>query len=299
MKRVALIGLGTISKFYERGLKNSSPLKLVATVDLSKDATAREAFSGYPFYTEYQKAYETQKFDYALIATPPHTHFEIAKYFLEKGVSVIVEKPAVLNLQEYDFLASLAKEKGAYFTVMFHWQYANEIEGYLSLFQNEPIEEIKIKICDNYGVGGIIRDEKRGLNGAWLDSGVNALSVLAKLLPFVDAQILSAESKACQESGLPLYCAVRLKMDGIPVEIVVDWREDTDQKDSWLKVEGKTVWVNHTQERVLFDGKTYDFAEMQRLESHYYNYFTRFKEGETQKGRRIHEVLFAVNERLR
>jgi len=121
MKRVALIGLGTISKFYEKGLKNSSPLKLVATVDLSKDATAREAFSKYPFYTEYQKAYEAQKFDYALIATPPHTHFEIAKYFLEKGVSVIVEKPAVLNLQEYDFLASLAKEKGAYFTVMFHW----------------------------------------------------------------------------------------------------------------------------------------------------------------------------------
>ncbi len=34
------------------------------------------------------------------IATPPHLHFEIAKIFLAKGISVICEKPITKNLSE-------------------------------------------------------------------------------------------------------------------------------------------------------------------------------------------------------
>ncbi len=298
MRRIALIGLGTISKYYKKGLENSPFFRLVATADVSENASAREAYQEYPFYLDYQQMEREQKPDYALIATPPSTHFQIAEYFLQKGVSVIVEKPAVLCLNDYDSLTALARQKGAYFTVMFHWQHGNELNGFLRLFKDMPVEEIKVKICDNYGVGGVIRPEKRGLNGAWLDSGVNALSMLSRILDFSQVEIVSAEKRDCKESGLPLYCKAQFLLNGVRAEIEVDWREDTDEKDSWLRVGGQSVWINHTQERVTIGDKAYDFWEMQRLESHYYNYFTCFEEGETQRGRRIHELLFAVNKRL-
>ncbi len=298
MKRIALIGLGTISKYYKKGLENSPFFRLVATADLSENANARAVYQDYAFYLDYKQMEREQKPDYALIATPPSTHFQIAEYFLEKGVNVIVEKPAVLCLGDYDKLTAIAKQHGAYFTVMFHWQHGNELNGFLELFKGKSVEEVKVKICDNYGVGGVIRPEKRGLNGAWLDSGVNALSMLARILDFSEVEVVSTQKEVCRESGLPLYCKVEFLIDGVRVEIQVDWREETDAKDSWVRVDGQSVWINHTKERITVAEKTYDFWEMQRLESHYYNYFTCFEEGETQRARRVHELLFAVNERL-
>ena len=222
----------------------------------------------------------------------------IASYAFKNHVNVIVEKPAVLSLADYDKLTALAQENGVYFTVMFHWQHGSELAYYLRKFGEKPIQDIQVKICDNYGVGGVIREEKRGLSGAWLDSGVNALSMLARLLDFSSAQLLYTEKELCRESGLPLYCKVGLQIGKTKTEIVVDWREDKDDKDSHLTVAGEKVWINHTKERVISEVESVECMQMPRLESHYYNYFTLFKEGETPQGRRIHELLFAVNERL-
>ena len=41
MERIALIGLGTIARYYEKGLKNSPLFRLVATVDLDENARER------------------------------------------------------------------------------------------------------------------------------------------------------------------------------------------------------------------------------------------------------------------
>ena len=122
--------------------------------------------------------------------------------------------------------------------------------------------------------------------------------MLARILDFSTAKLVSAEKEICKECGLPLYCNVQFLLNGVRAQIEVDWRGETDAKDSWARVDGQSVWINHTQERVTVGEKAYDFWKMQRLESHYYNYFTCFEEWETQQARRIHEFLFAVNERL-
>jgi sugar phosphate isomerase/epimerase len=50
--------------------------------------------------------------DTVLIATPPATHYEIAKACMQRKVNVIMEKPAVLDLDKYDDLLKTAKENG-------------------------------------------------------------------------------------------------------------------------------------------------------------------------------------------
>jgi predicted dehydrogenase len=49
-------------------------------------------------------------FDCVFIATPPETHFGIAKYFIEKGKHVWIEKPAVTSMREYLELKACAEE---------------------------------------------------------------------------------------------------------------------------------------------------------------------------------------------
>jgi len=44
-----------------------------------------------------------------IIATPAETHYSIAKYILEKGINVLVEKPITLHTEEAEELVAIAE----------------------------------------------------------------------------------------------------------------------------------------------------------------------------------------------
>jgi len=61
--------------------------------------------------TAYKEAIDSLKKDSAvLIFTPDDTHFEIARYALEKGMHTLVAKPLVKTVKEHKELADLAKK---------------------------------------------------------------------------------------------------------------------------------------------------------------------------------------------
>jgi len=47
-----------------------------------------------------------------IIATPPHTHFNLAEKSLKNGKHVLVEKPLCLEIKQAEYLQELADEKG-------------------------------------------------------------------------------------------------------------------------------------------------------------------------------------------
>lgn len=50
--------------------------------------------------------------DFVTIVTPNHTHYEIAKAFLEQGIHVVCEKPFTMTAAEGEELCALAKARG-------------------------------------------------------------------------------------------------------------------------------------------------------------------------------------------
>lgn len=73
------------------------------------------SFEGFPKTTKSDTAYKEaidsmDKGSCVLIFTPDDTHFEIAKYALEKGMHTLVAKPLVKTLKEHEELAELAKK---------------------------------------------------------------------------------------------------------------------------------------------------------------------------------------------
>ena len=81
--------------------------------------------------------------------------------------------------------------------------------------------------CDD---GETINSDRRLLMGAWIDSGVNALSLIRLWLPFEKVEVLHTEAQRCKVTHLPIYAKVNLRIDGIETEIVIDWRQGKDQK---------------------------------------------------------------------
>lgn len=64
---------------------------------------------------------EDDRIDYVSIATPNHTHFQIAERALHAGFDVVCEKPMTLELAEADKLVQLVEKTGAVFVVMHNY----------------------------------------------------------------------------------------------------------------------------------------------------------------------------------
>jgi D-galacturonate reductase len=58
--------------------------------------------------------------DVVCIATPDDRHFEAARFALEAGKHVLIEKPSVLSLQELDILDGLARKRGVLAKIVYH-----------------------------------------------------------------------------------------------------------------------------------------------------------------------------------
>jgi len=300
MKRVGIIGLGTITKHYLAGLKESSILKLTAVCDCLENAPSRDLYSAYKFYADYREMITTEALDYIIISTPPATHYEIAEYALSHEVNVIVEKPAVLCMSEYDELLKLAQKNSLIFEVMFHWQNGSEIIKFGELYDIGKISEIYVTVLDPYSADGItIDDAKVKLEGAWIDSGVNILSMIGLWLSFDNVVVNNIDVQKCKKTGLPIFVSVDMCIDGVKTNIVVDWRKHMDNKSTRIVYEGRRIDINNSAQRIEDGNNIVDCYHMERLPQHYYNYFKNYSEQpDVDLSRDIHRVLTEVAAKL-
>ncbi len=58
-----------------------------------------------------------ERVDFVSVATPNHTHFEIAKAFAEAGFNVMCDKPMTFNLEQAEELAKVVQKTGVVFAV--------------------------------------------------------------------------------------------------------------------------------------------------------------------------------------
>ena len=300
MKTADLIGLGKITKHYTEGLENSNFLNLCAVSDVNPNSVSRELYSSLPFFADYKDMISSAKPDFAIISTPPESHFEIAKFCLESNINVIIEKPVVLNIDEFDALRSLAKEKGLKFITLFHWQGGIELERFNSVYNTDDIKEICVSIFDPYSDDEkTINTNSRALMGAWIDSGVNALSMIKMWLPFKTFEIIKTNSVKCLETNLPIYAFAELLIDGVHVKISVDWRHHKNSKESYITLSNKKVYINHSGQSLSDNTGSVSLAKRERLTEHYYKLFSRLDGKEnTESSRLIHKVLLEVNNAL-
>jgi len=110
--RVAVIGVGHLGKHHARLLAGLEGARLAAAVDTDM-ARARAAVgdSGARALADYRELFGMV--DAVTIAVPTELHRDIALPFLERGISVLVEKPMTRTLAEADALIAAASASGA------------------------------------------------------------------------------------------------------------------------------------------------------------------------------------------
>lgn len=107
--KTAVIGTGYLGRYHVEKFANLPASKLIAICDIDLQHTHElsEKFN-IPATNRYQSL--LGKVEAVSIATSTPSHFEIAKFFLDNGVHVFVEKPMTTEINEATTLTQLAKK---------------------------------------------------------------------------------------------------------------------------------------------------------------------------------------------
>ena len=109
--RAAVVGVGYLGRFHAQKYRALDDVELVGVSDL--DATAGRAVAqsiDTAFFADHREL--VGKIDAVTIAASTAAHFELARFFLEHGVHVLVEKPMTRTSAEAAVLTELADRRG-------------------------------------------------------------------------------------------------------------------------------------------------------------------------------------------
>lgn len=97
------------------GALSSDPAKAKASAP-DYDIPDERAYTSFKQMAE-EEAKRPDKVDFVSVATPNHTHFEVAKTFVEAGFNVICDKPMTFDLVQAEELMKIVERSGVVFAV--------------------------------------------------------------------------------------------------------------------------------------------------------------------------------------
>ena len=105
--RAAIIGVGKAGSLHLKTLKKIDAIKKIYLIDRQPEKLS--TLKGETILSDYTRLKDN--LDLAIVATPTSTHYNIARFFLNKGVPVLVEKPLTSALGEADSLIRIAQKR--------------------------------------------------------------------------------------------------------------------------------------------------------------------------------------------
>ncbi|GMV23942.1 MAG: hypothetical protein AMXMBFR57_38910 [Acidimicrobiia bacterium] len=101
--RLTFLGCGYITRVHSRNLRSLSRdiVCSYASRDLSKAEGFRKQYQGQAAFGSYEAAIHSDQTDAVVVAVPPRYHLALTKEALAAGKHVVVEKPAFMNMAEY------------------------------------------------------------------------------------------------------------------------------------------------------------------------------------------------------
>ena len=126
---VAFVGYGYIAQYWEKAISQDGRINIAGIYD---NGIAGSKITGYKMYKNMANLLENHQIDAYIICTPTHDHYRTAKEILSSGKNIVVEKPSVLNMTEYNNLLRKADDSHALIYNAFHFVYSPEIAWFRS-----------------------------------------------------------------------------------------------------------------------------------------------------------------------
>jgi len=139
--RLAVVGVGHLGRHHARVAASLAGFRVVGIHDHHPGRAAEVAgeFS-LPLLADFDEV--AREAEAVVVATPTVTHAEVARFFLDRGLHVLVEKPMTASLDEADDLVARARRVGRILQVGHVERYNPAIEAALSLVASPGFIEV-------------------------------------------------------------------------------------------------------------------------------------------------------------
>lgn len=110
--RVAVIGIGSMGKNHARVYSELEGCCLVAVADVNEELAIGVAGAyGARAYSDYAEMLQKEDLDAVSIVVPTRQHKEVAIAAIERGLSILIEKPLASDVQSGEEIVALARER--------------------------------------------------------------------------------------------------------------------------------------------------------------------------------------------
>lgn len=116
MTRWAIVGTGYIANEFATGMQVVKDAVLAAVVSRSqeKGQAFAKKYGGKAVYTDLERMLDQEEIDVVYVAIPNDCHYDVIMKTLERGISVLSEKPMVDNGDQLEAVFAKAREKNVF-----------------------------------------------------------------------------------------------------------------------------------------------------------------------------------------
>jgi predicted dehydrogenase len=205
MLKVAIVGCGKIADTHASQIRRIKGCEIVGVCD-REPLMARQLYERFPvkrYFSDLTELLSEARPDVVHIATPPESHFAIAKLCLEWGCHVYVEKPFTLSAEDANVLVALANEKGLKLTAGHDDQFSHVARRMRDLIRSGylggPLVHMESHYCYDLGdtayAGTLLGDKQhwvRQLPGKLLHNVVShGIARIAEFLTSDSPQVIA------------------------------------------------------------------------------------------------------------
>jgi D-galactose 1-dehydrogenase len=224
--KIAIVGLGKIARDqHVPSLRSSGEFELIAVASPHHQLDGMPSFGDLPALLHALPEVEA-----VALCTTPQVRYELARYALERGRHVLLEKPPGVTVSEVLALVDLAKQHAVALFASWHSRHARAVEPARIWLAGRKIQGATITWKED------VRVWHPGQPWIWqagglgvFDPGINALSILTRIIPGPLA-LKRAELSYPRNCETPIAARLMLTdSHGAAAQVELDFRQSGRQ----------------------------------------------------------------------
>ena len=256
--RIALVGIGKIARDQHiPTIAASEQFELVAAV------TGHEPPEGTPgFRTIAEMMRAMPEVQAVSICTPPRGRIQLVAEAFDHGLDVMIEKPPAATISEAEAFAALARAADRILYATWHSREAAGVEPARRWLEGKRIARVTCHWKED------VRVWHPGQAWIWepgigvFDPGINALSVLTRILP-APLLLQAAALRFPENRDAPIAADLDYRHDGAPVRVEFDFDQRGPQTwDIHVETDGGTLTLSLGASKLAIDGEPVDVGEV-------------------------------------
>ncbi len=304
-KSIVVVGLGLAGRDHVRALEQTPGVAVVAAVDTEPSRTLTFRGRQVPMYHAVLDAKSNHDPDVVVIASPTPTHAgvfdEVVEHF--PAATVLVEKPAASELN--DALKLIGSKQPV--SVAFHMAFSPEVSWAIGIAREKATElgppvAIESVSADPYQAD--LASASARLCSSWIDTGINALSVIARFVTPIERTFLHGIGEPFRsifEGGF----SCETQGQHLSARILTSWYATDRSRTTRIRYASGTILEmdhNAVYGTLVQDNKTICYfgtdGSVSRRESHYRALYESWLTNQdpvfsTDTSRHLHELILS------